>query len=478
MRFTFSTLLPADCAEVFAWHARPGAFRRLQPPWMAARIASEAGSLRHGRAVLALPGGLRWVALHEPSKYVEGRRFADTLVRSGPASWPVSAVVDWQHTHEFEPHDTGRSGEPECRMTDVVETNVPARMLTPMFTYRHEQLAADLAAHRLADRYRTGRGPLTVAMTGSSGLVGSALAAFLTTGGHRVIRLVRGTPRGTDERRWHPRDPHPDLLHGVDALVHLAGAPIGGRFTAAHKQDIRESRVPATRRLAELLAATAAADKSAAENRTGPAGDRGPPVFVCASAIGIYGADRGDEVLRETSARGSGFLADVVAEWEAATEPARAAGVRVVNVRTGVVQAAAGGMLGLLRHLFAAGLGGRIGSGDQWLSWIGLDDLVYIYHRALVDPGITGPINAVSPEPARNATWTRTLGAVVRRPTLLRIPQFGPRMLLGAEGAEELALANQRVLPAALSGAGHDFRRPHLVDALGHELGKAAYSCS
>src|SRR5699024_6513326 len=151
-----------------------------------------------------------------------------------------------------------------CRMTDVVETNVPARMLTPMFTYRHEQLAADLAAHRLADRYRTGRGPLTVAMTGSSDLVGSALAAFLTTGGHSASLLSRGTHRGTHVRRWHPRDPHPDLLHGVDALVHIAGAPIGARFTAAHKPDIRESRVPATRRLAELLAETDAADKSAA----------------------------------------------------------------------------------------------------------------------------------------------------------------------------------------------------------------------
>ena len=458
MPFTFSTLLPADCAEVFAWHARPGAFRRLQPPWMPARIASEAGSLRHGRAVLALPGGLRWVAQHEPSKYAAGRRFADTLVRSGPASWPVGAVVNWHHTHEFEPRDTGRPGETGCRMTDVVETNVPGRLLEPMFTYRHNQLAADLAAHRLADRHL--RAPLTVAMTGSSGLVGSALAAFLTTGGHRVIRLVRRPPRGTDERRWHPREPHPDLLRGVDALIHLAGAPIGGRFTPAHKQDLRDSRVPATRRLAELLAETAAA------------GEGGPAVFVCASAIGIYGADRGDEVLRETSPRGGGFLADVVADWEAATEPARAAGVRVVNVRTGVVQAAAGGMLGLLRHLFAAGLGGRIGTGEQWLSWIGLDDLVYVYHRALFDSGFSGPINATSPEPARTAASAKTLGAMLHRPAALRIPRLGPRILLGAEGAEELALANQRVLPAALTGAGHQFRRPRLQDALRHELGR------
>lgn len=472
MRFTFSTFIRADCAEVFAWHARPGAFQRLQPPWMAARIRSEAGSLRRGRAVLALPGGLTWVAQHEPSKYVDDRRFVDTLVRNGPASWPVNAVVNWQHTHKFEPRETERSGEPECRMTDVVETNVPARMLAPMFTYRHEQLAADLAAHRLADRYLTGRGPLTIAMTGSSGLVGSALAAFLTTGGHRVIRLVRGAARGTEERRWNPRDPHPDLLRGVDALIHLAGAPIGGRFTEAHKRDIRESRVPTTRRLAELLAATPAADTAVlARART-------PRVFVCASAIGIYGADRGDEVLTETSPRGDGFLADVVAEWEAATEPARAAGVRVVNVRTGVVQAAAGGMLGLLRRLFAAGLGGKIGTGEQWLSWIGLDDLVYVYHRALFDSGLTGPINATAPEPARNATWTRTLGATLRRPALLRIPQLGPRMLLGAEGAEEFALADQRVIPAALTGAGHEFRRPHLENALRHELGKAAYSRS
>ena len=200
------------------------------------------------------------------------------------------------------------------------------------------------------------------------GLVGSALTAFLTSGGHRVIRLVRHAARSKDERQWRPDAPAPDLLSGVDAVVHLAGASIAGRFTAGHKAAIRDSRIEPTRLLAQ-----AAADS-----------DDGPHVFVSASAVGIYGFDRGDALLCEESVRGDGFLADVVADWEAATHPAAGAGLRVVTVRTGIVQAAAGGTLRLMRPLFLAGLGGRLGSGKQWLSWIGLDDLIDVYYRALV----------------------------------------------------------------------------------------------
>ena len=292
-------------------------------------------------------------------------------------------------------------------------------------------------------------------MTGSSGLVGTALAAMLSTGGHRVIRLVRRDPVSADERRWDPDQPAADLFDGVDAVIHLAGESIAGRFTDAHRRAIRDSRIEPTRRLAEVAAASGGALRA----------------FVSASAIGYYGYDCGDTLLDEGSPRGDGFLADVVAEWEAATAPAADAGLRVVKVRTGIVQAAAGGTLKLLRPLFAAGLGGRLGSGKQWLSWIGIDDLLDIYYRALYDSRLSGPVNAVGPEPVRNAEYTKALAATMRRPALLPVPAIGPRVLLGKQGALELAEANQRVQPAALQALGHRFRSSTVSDALAHQLG-------
>ncbi len=195
-------------------------------------------------------------------------------------------------------------------------------------------------------------------------------------------------------------------------------------------------------------------------------------MFVSASAIGFYGPDRGDEVLAETSARGDGFLADVVHDWEQATMAAAEAGVRVVNVRTGLVQSPRGGTLRLFHPLFAAGLGGRLGDGQMWQSWIGIDDLVDVYHRALYDERLTGPVNAVAPAPVRNTAYTATLAAVLRRPALLPVPALGPKLLLGDEGATELAQASQRVSPEALLDLGHRFRHPTLEPALRHLLGK------
>lgn len=195
-------------------------------------------------------------------------------------------------------------------------------------------------------------------------------------------------------------------------------------------------------------------------------------MLISASAIGYYGYDRGDDTLTEDSDRGDGFLADVVADWEQATTPARQAGVRVVQVRTGVVQSPAGGTLKLMRPLFSAGLGGRLGDGRQWLSWVGIDDLVDVYHRALWDSTLCGPVNAVAPQPVRNSEYTATLARVLHRPAVLPVPSLGPRLLLGEQGARELACASQRVAPAALAGAGHRFRRPGLDAALHHLLGR------
>ena len=193
--------------------------------------------------------------------------------------------------------------------------------------------------------------------------------------------------------------------------------------------------------------------------------------FVSASAVGIYGYDRGDALLCEDSARGDGFLADVVADWEDATGPAAEAGLRVVTVRTGIVQAAAGGTLRLLRPLFSAGLGGRLGTGRQWLSWVGIDDLLDVYYRALYDTRLSGPVNAVGPNPVRNSEYTRALAATMHRPALLPVPSIGPRLLLGEQGARELAEADQRVLPTRLRALGHRFRHSTVEDALAHQLG-------
>ncbi|MFZ0231168.1 MAG: TIGR01777 family oxidoreductase [Mycobacterium sp.] len=450
MGLVYSTVIDAPIYEVFDWHTRPGAFTRLSPPWQPGRIVAEANSLQNGRAELAVPGGLRWVADHQPDGYDPPRRFVDSIGTEGLASLPLGLALRWRHTHDFEEVSDQRT-----RVIDRVDTPVPARALRAMFRYRHRQLADDIAVHRRAAAH--GLAPLTVAVTGSSGLVGAQLSAFLSTGGHRVIRLVRHAATKPDERQWNPDDPDPGLLAGVDAVIHLAGASIAGRFTVEHRAAIRDSRIGPTCRLAELIAQSA----------------DGPKVLISASAVGFYGYDRGDETLTEDSERGDGFLADVVADWENATTPAQEAGKRVVLVRTGIVQSPAGGTLRLFRPLFAAGLGGRLGNGRQWLSWIGIDDLIDVYHRALWDTDLSGPVNAVAPDPVRNVDYTRTLAHVLRRPALLPVPPFGPRLLLGEQGARELACANQRVLPARLEQADHRFRRPDLEQTLRHLLGRS-----
>ncbi len=441
--YRHSSVVPHDIAEVYAWHGRPGAFERLVPPWQPVGLEQQADALEDGSAVLRFPGGLRWVAEHDPSGYDPPYRFVDRLT-----SLPLAPVLRWRHQHDFACEDGG------TRVTDTVTTTLPDRLLRPMFGYRHRQLYGDLAAHASAAAISGGR-LLTVAVTGTSGTVGSALVPFLTTGGHRVIRLVRRPARRPDERRWDPEDPATDLLDGVDAVVHLAGAPIAGRLDAAHREAVRDSRVGPTARLATLAARS------------------GVEVFVSASAVGFYGPDRGDEELTEHSERGDGFLADVAVDWEdaALAAEAQAGGTRVVCLRSGVVLTPTGGLLRLQRPLFLAGLGGPIGSGDRWLPWIGLDDLLDIHLRALVDERLEGPVNAVAPDPVTDTAYARALGRALHRPARLRVPALGPRLLLGEAAARELALTSQRVRPAALERVEHRYRYPDVEDALRHVLG-------
>jgi uncharacterized protein len=294
-----------------------------------------------------------------------------------------------------------------------------------------------------------------IAITGSSGLVGSALVPFLTTDGHRVTRLVRRSPSGGDVL-WDPAEGIKELsrLEGVDGVIHLAGENIAsGRWTPQRKDVIRRSRVEGTRRLCGSLARLS----------------RRPKVLVSASAIGFYG-DRGDETLTEDSAPGRDFLAQVCQEWEAATEPATRAGIRVVCLRFGMILSPGGGALKKMLLPFRLGAGGRIGNGAQYVSWIAIDDAIGAIHHAVSTESLRGAVNAVTPNPVTNAELTRVLARVLSRPALFPLPALAARLAFG-EMADALLLSSARVVPSRLQASGYRFRYPELESALRHLLG-------
>jgi len=299
---------------------------------------------------------------------------------------------------------------------------------------------------------------MRIAVSGSTGLVGSEVVASLSAVGHEVVRLVRRAPAPAEKAvRWDPEKGEVDAagLEGLDAVVHLAGENIAsGRWTAARKAAIRDSRVNGTRLLCDTLAGLA----------------RPPMTLVCASAIGYYG-DRGADVLTEESPPGAGFLPDVCREWEAATEIAARKGIRVVALRIGVVLSPRGGALSRMLPPFRAGLGGVIGNGRQYVSWIALDDLVGVVLHALRSGELRGPVNAVAPVPVTNRELTEVLGKVLSRPTLFPVPAFALRLAFG-EMVDALMLASARVAPRRLEETGYRFRFPELGGALLHLLRK------
>lgn len=453
--FSKSIELPLSADEAWGWHVREGAFERLTPPGSGVRVVDGGdGPLAEGQLrTLSIPvlGPLRreWVALHRD--FIEGRQFIDEQVR-GPFS-------SWVHSHLFADGEGG-----SCLHEDRIEYREPLgalgalvaggrirRQLEQMFAFRHRRLVDDLARHAaFADAPR-----LTVAVSGASGLVGRQLCAFLSTGGHVVKRLVRRPARDAGELSWDPHRGSVDLsaLEGVDAVVHLAGAPVAaGRWTADRKLAIRSSRVDGTRTLAEAIARL----------------ETPPRVFVSASAIGWYGVGT-DGPVDESEPVGRGFLAEVCRAWESAADPAREAGVRVVHPRIGVVLSGDGGALAKMLPAFRLGLGGRLGSGRQWMSWISLDDLLGLVHHSLFDESFRGPVNAVAPEPVRNADFTRTLGRVLGRPALVPAPAFALKAALG-EMAEELLLDGALVRSKVLPGSQFRFLHDELETALRWEL--------
>jgi uncharacterized protein (TIGR01777 family) len=369
----------------------------------------------------------------------------------------------WVHTHEFLPEAGG------TRLVDRIEyapsyglSAAAADLwlvrprITRLLAYRHAVVRDDLADHA---RY-AGHPRLHVAVTGASGLIGQALVAFLTSGGHRVSSVVRRA-RAAGQVRWDPDRGVIDsgALEGVDAVVHLAGENVGaGRWTSARKRRIRQSRVDATALLAGSLAALS----------------RPPGVLIAASGIGIYGS-QGDAVRTEASPPGPAgdFFVDLAQDWEAAAAPARRAGIRVAQPRFGVVLSPRGGALAKLLLPFRAGVGGPLGDGRMWMSWISVDDAVGAIHHALFSDHLTEPFNATAPEPVTNREFTRVLARVLRRPAVIPVPAAALRLAFG-EMADATVLSSIRALPAALEREGHRFRHPQLEPALRYLLGRMA----
>jgi uncharacterized protein len=295
----------------------------------------------------------------------------------------------------------------------------------------------------------------SILVSGVSGPIGSALLPSLKARGYRVTRLVRAGASGNGQIAWDPaKTISPDAVSGFDAVIHLAGESIVGRWTEAKKKAIHDSRTVATHNLAQALAQT----------------NSKPQVFICSSAIGYYG-NRGDELLNEGSTPGAGFLPEVCREWEAATQPAADAGIRTVEIRTGVVLSPKGGALGQMVTPFKLGVGGRIGTGRQWMSWIDVEDMVGGIQHMLNTDRLQGPVNMVAPNPVTNAEFTRTLASVLSRPAIFPIPAFVIKMIFGEMG-ETVLLGSQRVEPAQLVANGYSFRFSDVRDSLANLLKK------
>lgn len=456
LMFNARSRVSVPASELFAWHTREGAFERLTPPWETIEVLERTGEgIHEGTRVVARvrigPVAQTLVARH--TQYVEGSHFQD-IMESGP-------FAKWVHTHRMLPEPPDAS-----ILEDEIEYALPMgavgrglgggmarKRLERMFAYRHTVTREDLRRHAAFKE----RGPLTVAVTGASGLVGQVLLPFLTTGGHRVRRLVRGrADAARGDVAWNPAKGEVDMaaLEGVDAVVHLAGENVAQRWTPESQERILKSRTQGTRTLCEALAKL----------------PRKPKVLVSASAIGFYG-DRGEEVVTEASPSGEGFLAQVCREWEAATAPAEEAGIRVVRLRIGVVLDARGGALAKLVPAFLMGGGGPVGSGRQWMSWISLEDVVGLIHFALLKPELRGAVNAVAPHAVRQEDFAKTLGRVLSRPAVMPLPAVAVRTMFGQMGQEAL-LDGAHVRPEAAEQHGFPFMHLELEGALRFTLGR------
>ncbi|GAB6096582.1 TIGR01777 family oxidoreductase [Desulfatiferula olefinivorans] len=452
--FIRQTPVAAPAEDVFDWHAREGAIRRLSPPFAPLIILSKTPGVDTGTKVrLKIKTGpvfSAWDAVHTACE--PGRMFRDTQIR-GP-------FASWNHTHLFIPDGTGSILE------DRIDFALPAPLsfigpinryvthdLARIFAYRHAVTVRDLALFR---KNSTGR-PLNIAVTGSGGLIGSRLVPFLTTSGHTVSTLVRRKPDpDKPEIFWDPDKGllDPRSMEGFDVVIHLAGENIGEVFwTEAVKARLIENRVRITRLLSETLAGL----------------KRPPHVFLCASAIGFYG-DATGRSLDESAGAGNQFISRLCRAWEEACAPAVTRGIRTVTMRIGVVCSPEGGALSRLLPLFRLGLGAVMGSGRQDVSWISPEDVLYAMHHLITTPELSGPVNLTAPHPVTHRELTRTLSRLLRRPAPFRIPEWLIRARFGRMG-EEILLSGSRIVPKKLLDSGYRFIHPNLTDALAEVLG-------
>lgn len=516
-QFQYETYLPFPREDVFTWYTRPGALTRLHPPFAGSVVeepvggpVNDAGSIIRlnlpgllGTSAAAaaaslstvlpfrIPSSLTWTSRHED--FEQGRSFSDVMV-SGP-------MRRWQHDRRFSDEGAGTILQETVTYEFPLLPRLPHGVgslidrlfsdeLRRIFDFRTRQTTEDLAFHQshgtlATQQYTRQDGPAptrqvprVVAVSGASGLIGTQVCALLGGAGIQVRRLVRRDLSGEPSRspgagpgastdiRWDPAGGRIDevALAEVDAVIHLAGHPLASRFTAEHKRRVRDSRIAGTTVIADALAR--------AERQDG----RGR-ALISGSAIGWYGASPVDRthrktVLEETTPVGTDFLAGVCHAWEEAARRAEASGVRVAMIRTGIVQSPSGGALQQLLPLFAAGAGGPLGR-DQVQSWISLDDLAALIVHLLLNPDAEGPVNGVAPHPVTAREYATTLGNVLRRPSAIPVPAFGPKLLLGSEGAHEIVLADQHVSAERAVQLGYGFRHPHLETALRHSLGRS-----
>ena len=450
------TRLPVPARRAFDWHLHPGAFERLTPPWDPTKLIAFEG-IRDGEKVVlrvVAPWPRKWIAIHEG--FIDGLQFKD---RQAQGPFP-----EWVHTHRVEPASVAGANDPralptgsagECLMRDSIAYRLPfgplgviahvlfmKKQINAMFDHRHATLFSDLVDHATV----AGDRRLKIAVTGANGMIGSALSGYLGCGGHTVSPVARRDGLTFDL----------DPVRGCDVLVHLAGEPIVQRWNEDVRSRIRRSRVDRTRLLVEALSRM-------------PESER-PKVLLSGSAVGYYG-DGGDTPLTETSGPGKGFLADVAREWEEAAAPAADLGIRTVLLRTGVVLSPRAGALKKMLPAFKFGLGGRLGQGTQYMPWISLDDQMRAMYHCMFDERISGPVNLAAPESVTNAEFTKTLGRVLRRPTLIPAPGMAVRAAFG-EMVDEVLLQGQLAEPSVLQQHGFVFKQPNLETALRELLGK------
>lgn len=452
--FTYSSRVPEPPQTVLDYHSCSGALARLTPPWEHVRVLTtsplEAGAHIQLQVKIG-PFSLGWDALIKEAS--PPHSFTDFALKS-PFKY-------WLHKHCFENEAKG------TRILDTIDYLLPGgpivnflaraivcQKLQRMFSYRHAVMREDLARKVMNPSHIK---PQTILITGASGMVGQALLPLLTLQGHKVLTLSH-TP-GKGNFYWNPSSKAlllPKVLEGVGVIIHLGGASIAKRWSASYKKQIYDSRIESTRTLISLI------EKQKER----------PHTFICASSTAISPHLNNLEEPPTTDTPTSGnFLAEVTKDWELATTPLKAMGIRTVNLRMGIVLSPAGGLLSKLQLPFTLGLGGPVGSGKQTMSWITIDDVVDIISNAINNPNYEGPIHAVSPHPCPNQAFVQTLARVLKRPALVPKPAFLVKAILGELG-ENLALSSTRVYPKKLETLGYSFRFAHLEEALRHVLGR------